>query len=55
MADPADDPLRTMVVEEVIRDDGRYLVYYRWPEGAEPDDRARDDAARDAARSDPDV
>lgn len=35
MADSAGDPLRTMVIDAVLRDDGRYLVYYGWPDGTD--------------------
>jgi hypothetical protein len=34
--DATDDPLRSMAVDRVVRDDGRYLIYYRWPDG-DPD------------------
>lgn len=27
-----DDPVRTMTVERSVREDGRYLLYYSWPE-----------------------
>ncbi len=31
--DPAErHPLFDFVVEEVTKEDGRYLLYYRWPE-----------------------
>lgn len=30
--DATDDPLRSMVVDRVVRDDGRYLIYYGWPD-----------------------
>lgn len=29
---PTDDPLRSLVAEEVKRADGRYLIYYGWPD-----------------------
>ena len=34
----SDDPLRTMIVDRVERSDGRYLIYYSWPdaEGSAP-------------------
>ena len=31
-----DDPLRELVVERVERPDGRYLLYYRWPQSESP-------------------
>jgi len=33
-----DDPLRMMIVDRVERSDGRYLIYYSWPdaEGSAP-------------------
>jgi hypothetical protein len=46
MADTAGDPLKTMVVDEVIREDGRYLLYYDWPDGTVAD------AGRSAGASD---
>lgn len=37
MDQPSDgDPLRTMTVERVTRADGRYLLYFTWPE-SEPE------------------
>ena len=47
-SDAPDDPVRTMTVERSVRDDGRYLFYYSWPDadgdGVEPDeDPAADD------------
>jgi hypothetical protein len=42
--EPTEDPLRTLLAEEVTRGDGRYLIYYGWPpetgEAAPPTDRA---------------
>lgn len=40
LTDEALDPLRSMVVETVHRPDGRYLIYYSWPEAPTADSRA---------------
>lgn len=31
-----DDPLHTMIVDRVERPDGRYLIYYGWPDADSP-------------------
>ena len=49
-----EDRVRQFVVERVVRDDGRYLLYYSWPvsaaadatrpaEAVDPTEAARDD------------
>jgi len=39
--DAREDPLRTLTVDRVVRADGRYLLYYAWPEEPpEPQDLA---------------
>lgn len=35
-----DDPLRTMTVERLEREDGRYLIYFAWPS---PDEAPSED------------
>ena len=42
--DESDDPTRSMVVERVRREDGRYLIYYDWPGATAGDGPERDDA-----------
>lgn len=49
--DATDDPLRSMVVDRVVRDDGRYLIYYEWPD-AVPDDGAVGGTGDPAAEAD---
>ena len=39
-SDAPADPVRTMTVERSVRDDGRYLIYFSWPD-AEADDAER--------------
>lgn len=43
LTDEALDPLRSMVVETVHRPDGRYVIYYSWPEPPTDDSRAESD------------
>jgi hypothetical protein len=45
--DATDDPLRSMAVDRVVRDDGRYLIYYLWPDADAPE--------REATRTAPDA
>jgi hypothetical protein len=49
--DATDDPLRSMVVDRVVRDDGRYLIYYDWPD-AVADEAAVRGTADPAAEAD---
>lgn len=49
-ADASDDPLHTMIVDRVERSDGRYLIYYGWPEAdpampENPSDLAAEEAS----------
>jgi hypothetical protein len=47
-SDPPDDPVRTMTVERTVRDDGRYLLYYSWPDaGGDAVEPERDQTAPD--------
>ena len=48
-----EDRVRRFVVERVVRDDGRYLLYYSWPDAAADATRPSDAVdAREAARDD---
>ncbi len=47
------DALGTFTVERVTREDGRYLLYYAWPESPaadDPDDQAESGSVRAEAR-----
>ena len=46
-----DDPARSMIVQRTERADGRYLIYYDWPEALAGDVTDGDDPAA----ADPDV
>jgi hypothetical protein len=40
--------LREARVETVIKEDGRYLIYYSWPDAPGAEDPAEEGAQRDA-------
>ncbi len=41
-ADQRDDPVRAMNIQRVQRADGRYLIYYDWPDAGDEAERAAD-------------
>ena len=45
------DPLAAFRVERVVRSDGRYLLYYSWPEAPATDADATPPAARGSAEA----
>ena len=46
--DATEDPLRSMIVDRVTRDDGRYLIYYSWPAADAEDGPPQPDDDRSA-------
>ena len=44
----AEDPVRTMGVQRVQRSDGRYLIYYDWPDAGGEGEGAADRLAEGA-------
>ena len=46
-----EDPASTMLLERVRRADGRYLIYYSWPDA----DAGQGDDRGDRPKSEPDV
>ena len=50
---PRNDPLGGFTVERVVRDDGRYLLYYGWPDSTVADAAGEPAGAGRSAAAEP--